>query len=128
MNKTMEDKRTVQDLKAAKTKVLVELGQEVYLAYRRGEKFASVLDEKGELLKDLDKKIHSATSQKVPELGDMNECSCGALLTEDDLFCQQCGKKADVPDIEQQKNTLCYRCDNEVPAEANYCNVCGVKK
>lgn len=127
MNNTMEGKRTVQDLMAAKTKVLIELGQEAYLAYRRGEKFASVLDEKGEILKDLDKKIHSAISQKEPEPGDMKECSCGALLTKDDLFCQQCGKKADVPDIEHQKISLCYRCDNEVPAEANYCNVCGVK-
>ncbi|MFB4167809.1 zinc ribbon domain-containing protein [Virgibacillus sp. JSM 102003] len=127
MNNTMEDKRTVQDLTAAKTKVLTELGQEVYLAYRRGEKFASVLDEKGEVLKDLDKKIHAAIGQKEPEAGDMMECTCGALLTEDDLFCQQCGKKVDVPDTEYQKTTLCYRCDHEVPAAANYCNVCGVR-
>ncbi|MBP1948002.1 zinc ribbon domain-containing protein [Virgibacillus litoralis] len=127
MNNTMVDKRTVQDLTAAKTKVLVELGQEVYLAYRRGDKFTSILVEKGEFLKDLDKKIHSAIEQKEPEPGDMMECSCGAVLTEDDLFCQQCGKKADVPNIQQQKTTLCYHCDNEVPADANYCNVCGVR-
>ncbi|SDQ24673.1 Double zinc ribbon [Virgibacillus subterraneus] len=127
MNNTVEDKRTVQDLTAAKTKVLVELGQEVYLAYRRGDKFTSILDEKGELLKELDKKIHSIISQKKPEAVDMMECSCGAALTEDDLFCQQCGKKTDMPDIDYEETSLCYRCDNEVPANAKYCNVCGVK-
>ncbi|WP_164668065.1 zinc ribbon domain-containing protein [Virgibacillus doumboii] len=128
MKKAIKNKQQVNDLTAEKSRLLVELGQEVYLAYRRGEGIAPLIEKKGELIKDLDSKIYSSLKEAKSEEGEMMECtSCGAPMDEDDLFCQQCGKKADEPETDSPKKTLCYSCGNEVPAGVKYCNVCGVK-
>lgn len=127
MNKSTTNKQQVNELTAEKSTLLIELGQEVYLAYRRGEEIAPLIEKKGELIKDLDSKIYANLKEAKPDVGEMMECSCGAALAEDDVFCQQCGKMVDAPDTKPSKITLCYRCGNEVPSGLTYCNVCGVK-
>ncbi|QKY69960.1 zinc ribbon domain-containing protein [Lentibacillus sp. CBA3610] len=126
--KITETKQQVNELTEAKSKLLIELGQEVYLAYRRGEDIESVVANKGSSIKDLDSKIYSLLQETKLNRENVMECSCGAPLSEEDVFCPECGKKTDMPDSrEQNQMTMCYVCENEVPAEADYCQACGAK-
>lgn len=127
MNNKIGNKQRVKELTDMKAKLLYELGQEVYAAYRRGDTVTAVLEEKSDLIKGVDSKIHERLKEIEADLDELTECSCGAQLSSDDMFCQQCGKKADVTAETHTRTMSCYRCENEVPAEANYCNVCGVK-
>ncbi|SFA87878.1 Double zinc ribbon [Lentibacillus halodurans] len=126
--KTTNEKQQVDEWADAKSKLLIELGQEVYLSYRRNEDFKSIVAQKGESIKELDAKIYSLLQETRQYQADVMECSCGAPITEEDVFCPECGKKTDIlTEQDQQSMAVCSSCGNQVPDGADYCQACGVK-
>lgn len=121
-------KQQINELTDAKSKRLIELGQEVYLAYRREEDIKPVVAKKGESIKELDSQIYSLLQETKANETTVMECSCGAPLMKEDVFCPECGKKTNVlTKQDQQRMVICESCENEMPAEADYCHVCGAK-
>ncbi|WP_163970579.1 zinc ribbon domain-containing protein [Oceanobacillus halotolerans] len=132
----MQDNKDQQNLNtfmSKKTKLLVNIGQAAYLAYRRGEMDSEFVREHGEKIKEIDTRIYDLRQQqKQTGAASTDEltCSCGAPLTTEDVFCQECGKKVEK---RQESNAQlasmidCQHCEREIPAEANYCPVCGGK-
>ncbi len=57
-------KQQVDELTSAKSKLLIELGQEVYLAYRREEQIAPIVEEKGRAIQELDAKLYALLKEK----------------------------------------------------------------
>ncbi|MFD2761207.1 zinc ribbon domain-containing protein [Lentibacillus juripiscarius] len=127
MKKKTDAKQQVDELTSAKSKLLIELGQEVYLAYRREEQIAPIVEEKGRAIQELDAKLYALLKEKGEKKNEGPECSCGAPLAEDDLFCPECGRKVERMDEAEAETIICQSCANEVPADADFCHVCGIK-
>ncbi|RYG74374.1 zinc ribbon domain-containing protein [Lentibacillus lipolyticus] len=126
MKQKAETKQQVDELTSGKSKLLIELGQEVYLAYRREEPIAPIVEKKGKAIQEIDTQLYELLKENREKKKDGPECSCGALLAEDDLFCPECGKKVGQVD-EATETVVCQNCTKEVPADADFCHVCGMK-
>ncbi|TMN21370.1 zinc ribbon domain-containing protein [Lentibacillus cibarius] len=126
MKKNTDQKQQIDELTTAKSKLLIELGQEVYMAYRLDDKITPIVEEKGEAIRELDVKLYDLLKEKGKTKSEGPTCSCGALLTKDDLFCPECGKKVKWVDNTAEM-VVCQSCAKEVPADADFCPVCGMK-
>ncbi|MFD1039939.1 zinc ribbon domain-containing protein [Virgibacillus byunsanensis] len=112
----------------SKTKLLVDIGQEIYQSYREGNDVTASIQEKAIKIKELDAAIYeNEAREKGQNESHEHTCSCGAPLTDEDIFCQECGKKAELPVEEYVEMVTCHSCDRHVPAKATFCNICGFK-
>ena len=75
----------------------------------------------------LERRIHEldaflAASEAVPRaMRTATLCKCGAPLVRGVHFCPHCGR----PAAETPPVVACGHCGNPLPAEANFCSVCG---
>ncbi|GAA0446733.1 zinc ribbon domain-containing protein [Lentibacillus halophilus] len=127
MKKPTNTKQQINDLTSTKSKRLIELGQEVYLAYRRGESIEPIVEEKASAVQELDTNIYDLLKEAGQKKEEPAECTCGAMLAREDVFCPECGKAVNGEEEDAEVLTVCWSCTHEVPADAAYCPVCGVQ-
>jgi RNA polymerase subunit RPABC4/transcription elongation factor Spt4 len=121
-------RQTIANLTDQKGKLLIALGQATYLDYRKGYNINEAIVDKAREIEEIDIALHhhlkllkELTAPKVNAL----QCDCGQPLSETDQFCPNCGAKVVRPLDTPQEYKNCFSCHNEIPADSQYCNVCG---
>lgn len=91
-----------------------EIGQVVYEKYKSGERFEEEITEKCVKISELELKIHQV-KKKILEIKDIKVCpKCGTEMTLKVAFCSKCGEKQEIPIIEENDETSCDECSNEI--------------
>ncbi|WP_002144806.1 zinc ribbon domain-containing protein [Bacillus cereus] len=124
-------KKITQEKLQAKTEILLELGQTVYMQLREDEVRVDLLKAIVAPVQELDVAIYN-TRRKMSNLQSQEQkgqCSCGGPLSLNDKFCGQCGKENEL--LLQSKNIekeACSSCGEQIATEATFCPACGMKQ
>nr|WP_246879847.1 zinc ribbon domain-containing protein [Bacillus suaedae] len=124
----------MNEIATKKSRALLEVGQTTYKKIRTGEIVDPELIELTTKLVGLDHQLYKA-SQKVHELNSLGQddqsiiCpSCQTANDQGAKFCGGCGEQVEVAAaLESAEGEPCVNCEEDVPAEANFCPCCGTK-
>ncbi|MBB6453082.1 RNA polymerase subunit RPABC4/transcription elongation factor Spt4 [Salirhabdus euzebyi] len=123
-------KRNIAHLSNQKGKLLIELGQALYFEYRKGAIVNEEITNRAAAIEELDVTLHQQLTLLNELTSSKDEgfaCECGTSLSHADQFCPNCGTKVVKPEEEIKETKVCNSCSQEIPFDANFCNVCGSK-
>jgi hypothetical protein len=126
-----ELRKKVKEANQKKTKILLDMGQQVSLLIREGTLRHEGLARLTESLVQLDPIIYRS-NLKIQEISEKSNgsisCECGAPIQPDDKFCGACGKKTAVPKVETTTELIsCPSCQEQFPVTSKYCSCCGTR-
>lgn len=142
MLETTKIKGHIGALQDKKKISLEELGNIVYVMFRKGSLDEERIKSKCELISGLDaqitekedelKKIYLETQEALGAPKVVGVCACGADLYAATKFCGKCGKKVD--EMAETKGTgssgpkSCSKCGTTLESGTKFCGKCGAKQ
>jgi hypothetical protein len=126
-----ELRKKVKEASQKKTKILLDMGQQVSLLIREGTLRHEGLERLTDSLVQLDPIIYRS-NLKIQEISEKSSdtisCECGAPIQSGDKFCGSCGKKTVVPNVELTEERIsCPSCQEQFPITSKYCSCCGTR-
>lgn len=126
-----ELRKKAKEATQKKTKILLDMGQQVSLLIREGQLRHAGLERLSESLVQLEPIIYRS-NLKIQEISEKSNghisCECGTPIQANDKFCGNCGKKTvileAVPTIER---VACPSCQEQFPITSIYCSCCGTR-
>lgn len=85
------------------------------------------------LIKDSYRKIEEI-NEEITSIENAKKCpSCGAAITDEMVFCVECGTKIVRPESQEQNKNVsdtkfCINCGSKIPRVAAFCTQCGAKQ
>ncbi len=123
-------KKMISQLSNQKGKLLIDLGQAVYLEYRKGAFQHSEVANRASGIEEVDIAIHDYLVQLKEYSNSPQQtqtCECGTKLSDSDQFCPNCGTKVTKQEEVEQDLKQCHNCQHDIPMDANFCSACGSK-
>lgn len=123
-------KKEIQDISAARSSLILKLGEEAYQKIRTGELSDSKLHGYVVEIANLDSQIYQAQKalEELNQKSATKTCTnCGATIDHDDKFCGYCGQKQETAtDMNRQAElVICPTCEEQIPANGSFCPCCG---
>ena len=108
--------------------LLIEIGNLAYLKVRTGEITDEELIEKCKSLLGFDCIIYENKNKlkEIEKSQEVTKCSCGEIIDYDSKFCSSCGGAIEKP-VEEELNSICAYCENQISEESLFCPCCGKK-
>lgn len=126
----MSLKDKVRENQEKRTSLILPLGELTYEKVRNNQLKDEIFNPIAEEILKLDKNIFNllkTIEEKTKEERYLT-CECGNILSTEDKFCKNCGKKVEsITSEDDGERILCSRCGTEIPVTSKYCSCCGIK-